>query len=195
MSVLRNSRKRLIAASGVIMAALAVAGTSVPAHADAGPGGFTSPASAAVRPQTVSPADQIVYETTDLLGYRDSATGRCLDSNAAGDVYTSGCQVPGNYYQDWYATVWLDYTNNQYYVSFQDRQTGRCLDSNASGDLYTSPCQAPGNYYQMWISGSNGTFKDRATGLYLDSNPGGSAYTHSYGGSADTYQDWEGINA
>jgi hypothetical protein len=33
---------------------------------------------------------------------QDQATGRCLDSNAGGAVYTSPCQAPGNAYQDWY---------------------------------------------------------------------------------------------
>jgi hypothetical protein len=33
---------------------------------------------------------------------QDQATGRCLDSNAAGDVYTTNpCQAPGNEFQDW----------------------------------------------------------------------------------------------
>jgi hypothetical protein len=32
---------------------------------------------------------------------QDQATGRCLDSNAAGDVYTNPCQAPGNAFQDW----------------------------------------------------------------------------------------------
>jgi hypothetical protein len=32
----------------------------------------------------------------------DQATGRCLDSNAAGQVYTNPCQAPGNEFQDWY---------------------------------------------------------------------------------------------
>jgi serine/threonine-protein kinase len=33
---------------------------------------------------------------------KDQSTGRCLDSNAAGQVYTNPCQAPGNAYQDWY---------------------------------------------------------------------------------------------
>jgi hypothetical protein len=33
---------------------------------------------------------------------QNQATGRCLDSNAAGQVYTNPCQAPGNAYQDWY---------------------------------------------------------------------------------------------
>jgi hypothetical protein len=33
---------------------------------------------------------------------QDQATGRCLDSNAGGSVYTNPCQAPGNAYQDWY---------------------------------------------------------------------------------------------
>lgn len=33
---------------------------------------------------------------------KDESTGYCLDSNAAGQVYTNACQAPGNAYQDWY---------------------------------------------------------------------------------------------
>ena len=42
------------------------------------------------------------YGDYDLYSIRDQATGRCLDSNAAGQVYTNPCQAPGNAYQDWY---------------------------------------------------------------------------------------------
>jgi serine/threonine-protein kinase len=42
------------------------------------------------------------YGDYDLYSIKDEETGRCLDSNAAGDVYTNPCQAPGNAYQDWY---------------------------------------------------------------------------------------------
>jgi hypothetical protein len=42
------------------------------------------------------------YGNSDFYSIKDQATGRCLDSNAAGQVYTSPCQAPGNAYQGWY---------------------------------------------------------------------------------------------
>ena len=48
--------------------------------------------------QAYSPYSGYYY----FYSIHSQATGRCLDSNAAGDVYTNPCQAPGNAYQDWY---------------------------------------------------------------------------------------------
>ena len=37
-----------------------------------------------------------------VYSIHSQATGRCLDSNAQGQIYTNPCQAPGNAYQDWY---------------------------------------------------------------------------------------------
>jgi hypothetical protein len=74
---------------------------------------------------------------------RNFATGRLLDSNGAGDVYTLG-DNGGNFQR------WKSYYNsclNNYIL--QNQATGRVLDSNASGKVYTLPYKA-GNYYQKW---------------------------------------------
>jgi hypothetical protein len=125
-------------------------------------------------------------ESTPLqTGLMDVQTGRCLDSNAAGNVYTNPCQMPGNAYQDWVETSWGAPS-----VSFQDVATGRCLDSNAAGNLYTLPCQAPGNPYQDWDS-SGTRFLDHATQRCLDSNYAGNAYTLPCNGGG--FQNWEPV--
>ena len=116
-------------------------------------------------------------------GLQDQQTGRCLDSNAAGMVYTNPCQVPGNRYQDWAQTSLPGGI-----VSFEDVATSRCLDSNAAGNLYTNPCQAPGNHYQDW-GPSAARFVDHATNRCLDSNAAGSAYTLPCNGG--NYQNWK----
>jgi hypothetical protein len=152
---------------------------------------------AAVSRATAAP--QATPVSTVLEGLQDFQTDRCLDSNAAGSVYTNPCQTPGNHYQMWHVTTW-EVVNDMFgdlsiEYSLQDEQTGRCLDSNSAGSLYTNPCQAPGNRYQMWTA-SNGSglnfgtnfIGDVQTGLYLDGNSAGSAYTHSYNGG--NYQIW-----
>lgn len=132
-----------------------------------------------------------------LKSPQDAQTGRCLDSNAAGDVYTSPCQAPGNSYQDWIETAYQvelpAFFGSPTSYSLEDAATGRCLDSNANGNLYTSPCQAPGNTYQDWvpndeiIPGSR-SLRDGATGRCLDSNANGNAYTLPCNGG--NFQNW-----
>jgi hypothetical protein len=39
--------------------------------------------------------------TLGIYNLKDVATGRCLDSNASGSIYTNPCQ-PTNEYQQWY---------------------------------------------------------------------------------------------
>jgi len=36
------------------------------------------------------------------ISISDGQTGRCLDSNYAGNLYTNPCQAPGNTYQTWW---------------------------------------------------------------------------------------------
>jgi serine/threonine-protein kinase len=76
-----------------------------------------------------------------FFSYKDEVTGRCLDSNAAGALYTSTCQAPGNAYQTWY-------TSRGNKTSYSDGATDLCLDSNSAGNAYTHICN--GGNYQVW---------------------------------------------
>ncbi|MEV8543686.1 hypothetical protein [Streptomyces sp. NPDC051572] len=79
------------------------------------------------------------------------ATGRCLDSNAAGSVYTTSASSCG--YNDLYQR-WNLYGNSSLYspYMFWDEGTGRCLDSNTAGNVYATVNTACGfnNQYQNW---------------------------------------------
>jgi Ricin-type beta-trefoil lectin domain len=146
---------------------------------------MAAPAGAAV------PAVATVPAAGSYAEFYDVATGRCLDSNAAGNAYTNPCQAPGNTYQDWRIYTWAENfpDGTEYFFSFQDDATGRCLDSNSAGNLYTNPCQAPGNTYQTWWSTETSSFFDGATGRCLDSNSTGNAYTLPCNGGL--YQYWD----
>lgn len=114
--------------------------------------------------------------------YKNLATGYCLDSNAARQVYTLGCN--GGSYQRWTVIVNSDGTR-----SFKNVATGYCLDSNAARSVYTLGCN--GGSYQRWYISRNGstiTFKNKATGFCLDSNAARKVYT--LGCNGGSYQRW-----
>ena len=73
--------------------------------------------------------------------YQNLATGRCLDSNTSGSVYTLGCN--GGSFQKWNVIANSDGTR-----SFRNLATSRCLDSNTSGSVYTLGCN--GGSFQRW---------------------------------------------
>jgi hypothetical protein len=77
-----------------------------------------------------------------VYSIKDQATGRCLDSNANGQVYTNPCQAPGNAYQDWYWQKGSVFS----YVSFMDAATSLHLYFNTSGGAGTD-----GSWYSLLL--------------------------------------------
>jgi hypothetical protein len=144
--------------------------------------------SALVTAATLTPTAANAAADTTII--RNWETGLCLDSNAAGNVYTGPCN--GGPYQSWKMTILLVAPNSSDDVTavLTNVATGRCLDSNFGGSIYTSPCQLP-NDWQHWLWWGDGNvtqFADHHTRLFLDSNRAGNAYTlaSNLGG----YQNW-----
>jgi hypothetical protein len=131
--------------------------------------------------------------------WRNYRTGRCLDSNDAGHVYTLGCN--GGNYQNWrveyFTSLDCEPAYGECYPIYRIRnaQTRRCLDSDFNRSLYTSPCQDP-NLWQKWevdawTDGQNRQviqIKDVRTSWCLDANvPEGRPYA-----SGNCYRGWPG---
>jgi hypothetical protein len=134
----------------------------------------------------LSPAASASDNNTFL---RSWATGRCLDSNFAGSVYTSPCGS-GNSYQHWN----LHYVAAPNVYVVENVATGMCLAANAPGALYTTYCHDPifTNWTMYWYIGrpypSVLVLQHQTTVQCLDSNHAGNAYTHVCGSN---YQDWK----
>jgi serine/threonine-protein kinase len=132
-------------------------------------------------------SSQSSVNTGILTNYQ---TGFCLDSNSAGNAYTSTPCPNGGLYQQWYLIV---PTGSASYIgTMGDVATGLCLDSNSAGNVYTDPCNG-NNAYQNWVLVFNGPYAAQvgnlATGRCLDSNYAGNIYTSPCNWN-DTFQNW-----
>ncbi|MGW5578531.1 RICIN domain-containing protein [Micromonospora chokoriensis] len=114
--------------------------------------------------------------------FSNDATGRFLDSNAAGAAYT----LPGNggTYQTW---RWIIEGS---YVKIQNKATGRCLDHNVALNRVTTGSCTPGNPYQNWSTLTNGLIKNRASSQCLDDNRALNRLTATGCDAGNPYRRW-----
>ena len=119
--------------------------------------------------------------------FRNLATGFVLDSNTAGQVYTSTAN--GGAYQKW-LIAGSDFGSS----TVRNVATGRCLDSSSTR-VYTSWCN--GGSFQKWFVQERGfgavVLRNLATGYVLDSNAARSVYALPENGGS--YQKWLGLPA
>ncbi|GIF40775.1 RICIN domain-containing protein [Actinoplanes xinjiangensis] len=123
-----------------------------------------------------SPAQASTFEGQ----LQNHATGRCLDSNDRGDVYTLPCEK-GNPHQKWY----FDSNSDQHMdtpIGLRNAATGRCLsgdlDDAGNPQLTTGECwsafrPAGPSWDDITLSGR---FLELTGRSCIDGNHGGEAY-------------------
>ncbi|WP_213453313.1 RICIN domain-containing protein [Rhizomonospora bruguierae] len=141
---------------------------------------------------SASPAQ--AYVGPDLL--RNWATGRCLDSNRNGDVYTSPCDASrGNRFQLW-QPVYFGYMSHDL-VQLKNVETGMCISWGkwaylipGRGWIYTrADCDQALGFWEAWgTSWTMVQFRDVNIGFCLDSNSAGEVYYLNC--NSGGYQKW-----
>ncbi|MEV6123086.1 ricin-type beta-trefoil lectin domain protein [Streptomyces sp. NPDC052077] len=126
---------------------------------------------------------------TQAVGFqlKNVQTGRCLDSNYNGEVYTSPCAKGGdNPYQQWQWGYWG-------VNALRNVETGLCLQNIAGDRVTTYDCD--GTSEQIWSReypvANRETISNKRTWRGLDSNANGQAYTSPYSTTNPYMQWWE----
>ncbi|NLU80728.1 hypothetical protein HCA58_20640 [Micromonospora sp. HNM0581] len=126
---------------------------------------------------------------------RNWASGRCLDSNAAGDVYSLPCQF-GNRYQLWEPR--LVARSGYDVVTLWNVQTGRCLHQGKwwpnlqRGSLLTSSNVGDCNFMGRWEAQGSSWTVVRFQEYYYDTCIGSNNSRDVYyiGCNSTGYQKW-----
>ncbi|GAQ50436.1 RICIN domain-containing protein [Streptomyces acidiscabies] len=123
---------------------------------------------------------------------RNWETGRCLDADNTGSIYTLPCQQ-GNAYQTW-EPIYIRHSTSDM-VQVKNKATGRCLHVNGNGALTTYWCDLSGNpsANQSFLAvGSSWDQVELSNVLFrtcVDSNYAGAAYVTGCNGGG--YQKWK----
>ncbi|GAA0935199.1 RICIN domain-containing protein [Virgisporangium aurantiacum] len=126
----------------------------------------------------------------DLHTFRNTATGRCLDSGNDGSVYTLGCNA------GWYQ-LWRDNVGG-----LSNFQTRKCLDPDVGGTVFALVCNRwDGQYYEYVRIGNLPDLNPEYSGIFtlkplqglkkgmcLDSNGNGNVYMATCNNGM--YQQW-----
>jgi len=123
---------------------------------------------------------------------RNWETGRCLDADGTGSIYTLPCQS-GNAYQTWEPIY--HHHNGSDVVQIKNKATGRCLHVNGHGALTTEWCNDPWGvsanqqFYAIGSSWNQVELKNELFKTCVDSNYNGAAYANGCNGGG--YQKWK----
>ncbi|QNP68350.1 RICIN domain-containing protein [Streptomyces roseirectus] len=123
---------------------------------------------------------------------RNWETGRCLDADNEGSIYTLPCQQ-GNAYQTW-QPIFVQHTSYDV-VQLKNKATGKCLHVNGGGALTTYWCDesgVPSSNQRFAAKGSSWNQIELVNDLFrscVDSNYAGAAYANGCNGGG--YQKWK----
>nr|WP_240956531.1 ricin-type beta-trefoil lectin domain protein [Micromonospora sp. HNM0581] len=124
---------------------------------------------------------------------RNWRTGRCLDANDRGYVYTLPCSMPvkSNRYQLW-RPIHQGSLDGRDLVILQHVKTGNCVQANTGGFTALSQCNSAQSTQWKVAGGSDWyqvTLVNRFSGQCLDGNVQGSVYGHACI-AGNGYQQW-----
>jgi serine/threonine-protein kinase len=140
-----------------------------------------------------SPA-QAYYVGKDVL--RGWHTGKCLDSDFSGNVYTNSCYLPigSNPHQIWEPLL-IGRTTSDDVVLLRNEATRRCLAWYSSGrtnKIITDDCSGRG-FGRLWLAVGNGwsnvVFQD-STGYKVCLDHDGTGFVYPYNCNYGAFQHW-----
>jgi hypothetical protein len=145
--------------------------------------GLAVPQAASAAPVAETRVESTVGVTEGPIRIRNRATGRCLEGNHGGHVYTAPCNQSS--YQGWIYTP-----GSNGWATIKNWQLNWCLDGN-NGRVYGLGCN--GGNYQKWVfhRSTSNRIGHNATPTYLDGNHEGSVYLSP--ANNGEFQKWDFI--
>ncbi|CAL9329817.1 RICIN domain-containing protein [Streptomyces sp. enrichment culture] len=148
--------------------------------------GLTGVAAAVCTTVAMAPS---AYAADPIFDYKNAVvneqTGRCLDSNSTGEVYTSPCGKANPYQQ------WIPSWDGAYAWQLKNVQTQMCLGGVSEAAVRTMPCTKMYGPLQWKLRTDRATnaLVNQAWPNVLDSNSKGNVYLKAASDS-NRYQSW-----